>query len=238
MYRLKELDLRLPASQRVVKAAEAQALIEADGILEAAKKKAADIVKTARRHHKEEKKRGYEEGLALASSEAIDRLLEETASLEDGLANVNQSLCEVVIACLRNILGEIGDRKLVRTYIANAIRQMRRQKRIRLSVSPDHFADISEHMSSITSKFVEIEMIDVVENPKLTGTHFVMESEIGRITGSIEQSIDDLKESLAVAIGKYAVRLKELNVVERGKKSEGLKPEEIVESELLPEPAE
>lgn len=203
MYRLKELDIRIPAGCHVIKASQADVLTEASGILAEAEHKAEEIVAAARERYEEERKRGYEDGLAEARREAVARLLQEQATLDSCLASLGEALADVVGACVRKVIGSIGDQELARAFISNAIRQMRRQKRIRLGVSPAHYPSICGQIESIRLRFPEIELIDVSENHEIDDLSFVLESEIGRIEGSIEKSLQGIEDQLHAAIRQH-----------------------------------
>lgn len=208
LYRIKELDARIPAGGHVIKAATASGLSGATQLLAEAEDRAAEIVETARDHYEQEKIRGYRDGYNQALLEAVERLLEEEAVLETRLATIDAELADIALACVRKLIGEMADRDLARAYISNAIRQMRRQKRIRLGVSTQQYENIKNAIGGISAELAEIELIDVVENPLLEGTQFIMESEIGRIDGSVEQNLAELGEHLAATLKNRVARLR------------------------------
>jgi type III secretion protein L len=208
LYRLKELGFRIPVGGQIIKAAEAESLSVSTLLVEEAEKKAAGIVEKAEQHYEEEKARGYREGLANAAMEAVNRLLDEEAVLETSLVSIDEDLADIVLACVRKIIGKFDDHALARAYIGNAVRQMRRQKRIRLSISSEQYGNIKEHIAAMAADFTEIDSIDVVESLSLTGTQFIMESEIGRIDGSVAENLDDLGAQLKTAMQNYLVKIR------------------------------
>lgn len=208
LYRLKDLHIRLPAGAHVIKAEAANSLAGSTALLDEAERKAAQIVEEAQRHYEQEKIRGYREGAAQASMEAVTRLLEEEAKLESCLAAINEDLADIVIACVRKIIDRFDDRDLARAYIRTAVRKMCRQRRIRLSVSAEQYPIIRDQVESLAGEFTEIEAIDVVENVSLTGTQFILESEIGRIEGSVEDNLEQLGFHLPSTLTNYVARLR------------------------------
>jgi type III secretion protein L len=208
VYRLNELKIALPAGASVIKSPEAAAIADAALVLAEAERKAKEIIADAQKRRVEEKKRGYREGLAKAAAESAARLLDEEAVLSASLGAIDEQLAGIVVACMRKIVGDFDGKQLAQAYITNAVRQMRRQKRIRLSVSSEHYRNIKDHIGSLAAEFAEIELIDVVENSRLSGTQFIMESEIGRIDGSIEKNLDELQLQLPAVLAGFVERLR------------------------------
>lgn len=200
MDRLRVLDVRLPEHGHVIKAAQAGLLEQASDIIAEAEKRAAEILVAAQERYHEEERRGYEAGEARAEREAVARLLEEQAVLDSGLASLVEELTRLVGDCLRQMVGAIGQTELISGFITHAIRSMRRQKRIRLSVSPGRLSQIREHVERVTAEFPEIELIDVQENTALDDLRFLLEAESGRIEGSVETSLAEMENLLLAAI--------------------------------------
>jgi type III secretion protein L len=204
MYRLKELDIRIPARGHVIKAATTGLVAEASGILADAEERGAGIIAAAEARYEEERARGYRDGLDRAAAEAVGRLLDEQATLERSLAGLEAELAAVVVACVGRLIGTAADGDLARAYIVNALRRMRRQKRVRLTLSTAQYRGFRDRIDAITAEFPEIELIDVSENPALEDTRFVMESEIGRIEGSVERSLGQIEDQLLAALRNVA----------------------------------
>ena len=207
MYRLKDLDIRIPARGHVIKAAAADLLDEASHIIADAESRSAEIVAAANARYEEERERGYRDGLERAEGETVARLLEEQAVLDRCLAAIDGELASIAMACVRQLIGVYGDSELAQTYIANAIRRMRRQKRIRLGVSSRHYQAIRDNVDAVLRDFPEIELIDVSENPALGDLQFVLESEVGRIEGSVERGLSDIEERLRAVLRQHIGQL-------------------------------
>lgn len=203
MDRLKEPEIRLPERGHVVKAAEARLLQQASNIVEDAEKRAESVLVSAHERYLEEERRGHEAGEARAGKEAVARLLNEQAAFDAWLSGLEEELTRLVSDCMRHVIGLAGKDEVISSYVTHAIRTMRRQKRIRLNVSPGQFSAIREQVERVTGDFPEIEFIDVQESPALEDQRFVMESESARIEGSVDGLLTRLEELLLSAIRQF-----------------------------------
>src|SRR5690606_24645054 len=131
---------------------------------------------------------------------AAGRLLNEQAALDSSLAGIGGELAGVVTACIRTLIGGGGEAELARAYIANALRRMRQQKRVRLRVSPDRYAFIRDAVRSIVRDFPESELIDGTEDRMIESLGCGKESESGRNEGSVERNLREIEERLRGAI--------------------------------------
>ncbi len=192
LYRIEPLGFRLAAGGHVLAAEEAAAIVEADALIAAARAEAAAIVEDARRVREDERQRGYEEGLAQAAIAAAERLLDESRVLDEGLRTIEQDLTRVVVASVRKLVGEFDDRERAESVVRAALRQMRREKRAELRVGPAHFAHFRDTIGAIIKEFPEIELVDVVEDGALDGTHGVVETPVGRVDADFNGRLDDL----------------------------------------------
>ncbi len=205
MYRLKELDVRLPERGHVIKASEAGLLAEASNIIADAERQAAEILLAAQERYQEEERRGFEAGEARAAREAVARLVREQAVLDQCLDKLTEELARLASDSIRKVIGVVGEKELMRSFVTHAMRNMRSQKRIRLSVSTAQYEEVRAHVERVAEDFPEIELIDVQENPAFEDQRFLLEAETGRIEGSVEASLSQLDELLLTAISETGV---------------------------------
>lgn len=200
MYRLKELDIRLPERGHVLKAADAGLLEQASGVIAEAERQASEILVAAQQRYQEEERRGYEDGVARATREAVSRLVGEQALLDSCLDRITDEIARLAGDCVRQLIGAVGEKERMRAFVTHAMQCMRRQKRIRLSVSTESYEDTRMHVDRVAADFPEIELIDVQENPALDEGCFSLEAETGRIEGSIGASLERIDELLRAAV--------------------------------------
>jgi type III secretion protein L len=195
-YRLKELGFRLPAGAHVLTADAVAPLDAATALLAEAEARADSIVAQAREEYERQSRQGYEDGLARARVEAVERLLREGAALDAGLAAMEAELGRVVTACVRKLVDTFDDQARAEAVVRGALRQMRRERRFELRVSPPQYTAFKEGIGAITAEFPEIELIDVVEDAALTPPQIVIESSIGRVEAAFGDSLAEFEAVL------------------------------------------
>ena len=140
IYRFKNLDFRLPQGAGVIKAAQAAKLTAANDIVTSAEAHAAQIIEEAKQHLEDERKRGFVEGQKAAEAAALDRLMQEQATLDACLRDTEESLARLVLASVRKIVHDFDDLELAQSLIKTGLTRVRREKRVQIRV-PESLTD-------------------------------------------------------------------------------------------------
>jgi type III secretion protein L len=192
-YRLKELGFSLAAGAHVLPKDAVEPLAAATALVDEAHRSAEQIVADAREAYEAEKRRGYEEGLALAKLEAARMLLAETDLLDRKLAGAEAELTDVVVTAVRRLVQGFSDREKAEILVRAALKQMRREKKAELRVSHEQYFELRESITGILQEFPEVELVDVVEDPTLVAPQVIVETSIGRVEGDIGRHLDELE---------------------------------------------
>ena len=201
-YRLSDLGFRLAAGAHVIKRAEFSAVDEANRLLGEAESKAAAIVAAAQKAYEEEKLRGYRDGLADARLEAVQRLLEESAVLDQSLVQIERDLSRLTAASVRKLIDGFDDEARAEAVIRVALKQMRREKRAELRVPSRLFEHFRGRIGEIVKDFPEVDLVDVVDDPALDPSQIILETSIGRVDGDLGARLEDLESVIRSACSK------------------------------------
>jgi type III secretion protein L len=195
-YRLSNLGFRLAAGAHVLKRDDFTAIEEATSLLADAEEKAAAIVREAEEAYEREKLRGYQDGLAEAGIESVERLLTESHVLDQNLARIERDLSRLVAASVRKLIEGFDDEIRAEAVVTAALKQMRREKRAELRVPIALYEHFRTRIGAITKEFPEIDLVDVVEDPSLAARQIVVETSIGRVDVDLSQRLDDLEAAI------------------------------------------
>ncbi|KAB0676849.1 type III secretion system stator protein SctL [Aureimonas leprariae] len=198
-YRLNDLGFRLGSGAHVLKRGSFEPVEAGEALVVAAEARASEIVASAETAFEAEKRRGYDEGFAAARLEAVERLLGESETLDRTLAGLEGALSDIVVAAVRRLIDDFDDRAKAETLVRTALRQMRREKKAELRVSPPQFATLKEAVDAIVADFPEIKLVDVVEDETLTPPQIVVETAVGRVEGDMGRGLADLERALRAA---------------------------------------
>jgi type III secretion protein L len=195
-YRLSNLGFRLAAGAHVLKRDDFTAIEEATSLLADAEEKAAAIVRESEEAYEREKLRGYQDGLAEAGIESVERLLRESHVLDQNLARIERDLSRLVAGSVRKLIDGFDDETRAEAVVTAALKQMRREKRAELRVPIALYEHFRTRIGAITKEFPEIDLVDVVEDPGLAATQIVVETSIGRVDADLSQRLDDLESAI------------------------------------------
>ncbi len=212
IYRLDTFGFKLASGAYVLKAADLARLAEAEGIIVAAEARAREIIASAEDVFKSEAERGFQKGLTDAQFAAVDRLIAESGALDRALADLQQDLNAIVAASVRKLIDGFDDQAKVEAVVKNALKQMRREKRLQVRVSPSQSGRLKAAANAIKEEFPEIELIDVVEDSTLDAPRIIVESAVGRIDGNIGDRLDDLDALIRGAAQRVAAEAAEESV--------------------------
>lgn len=200
-YRLSELGYRLAPGIQILPPEAFAPIPAATALLRDAEARAAAIVAEAEAEYRRRSQAGYEEGLARARLEAVERLLREEGALDAGLRAVEAEMARVVMACIRRLVDTFDDDARAVAAVRGALRQMRRQRRAELRVAPGQYAALKVRLDGIVADFPEVELVDLVEDPVLEPPQIVLESRIGRVEAAIDAGLDELEAMIRAAAG-------------------------------------
>ena len=199
---------RVPLStdRRLVKAADAATARSAADILAAAEAEAARIREEAKAAFEAEKQRGYEKGLADAKLEMAMKKLELVDSSVAFMESVERKMADVVLKALKTFTVEVGDEAMVLQIVRKTMSAViRTQRTVTLKVAPEMKPAVAARVAELKAAYPTIETLDVVEDPRLTGTACVLETEAGAADASVETQLAAIEQSIRRHLGKGAV---------------------------------
>lgn len=196
---------RVPLStdRRLVKAADAATARSAADILAAAEAEAARIREEAKAAFEAEKQRGYEKGLADAKLEMAMKKLELVDSSVAFMESVERKMTDVVLKALKTFTVEVGDEAMVLQIVRKTMNAViRTQRTVTLKVAPEMKPAVAASVAELKAAYPTIETLDVVEDPRLTGTACVLETEAGAADASVETQLAAIEQSIKRHLGK------------------------------------
>ncbi len=199
---------RVPLStdRRLVKAADAATARSAADILAAAEAEAARIREEAKAAFEAEKQRGYKKGLADAKLEMAMKKLELVDSSVAFMESVERKMADVVLKALKTFTVEVGDEAMVLQIVRKTMNAViRTQRTVTLKVAPEMKPAVAARVAELKAAYPTIETLDVVEDPRLTGTACVLETEAGAADASVETQLAAIEQSIRRHLGKGSV---------------------------------
>ena len=150
-----------------------------------------DAEETASRLYASERARGYEDGKAEATS-----LIAETALKVDRyLQSIEPQVAKLAMSVVDRVLGNFDTRDLVAAAAGQAIADLRREKRLTVTVHPDAVDRVSQEFARLgVSGRIEV---TIEGNPSLDPTACIIASDLAVIDASVKTQL----AAIATALG-------------------------------------
>ncbi len=197
MLIIRQGNLQIETTGRLVKRAEAQSIADAMELLSAAQKEADAIRQQAKEEFEAQRKFGYEKGLEDSKEEIAIQKLEQVEKSIDYLSSMENRIVEIVLTALKKCVAEIGDRELMVQVIQKAMQAVvRNQQQISLKVSPEMLPTVKERLNEILSKFPGVNYINLMEDGKLKGVSCTIETDAGNVDASLDMQLAAIEKAL------------------------------------------
>ena len=197
MLIIRQGNLQIETTGRLVKRAEAQSIADAMDMLSAAQKEADAIRQQAQEEFEAQRKLGYEKGLEESKEDIAIQKLEQVEKSIDYLSTMENRIVEIVLTALKKCVAEIGDRELMVQVVQKAMQAVvRNQQQIALKVSPEMLTTVKARLNEILSKFPGINYINVMEDRKLKGVSCIIETDAGNVEASLDIQLSAIEKAL------------------------------------------
>lgn len=198
MLELKDLTtLRIAPERKIVRAAEYQACVEAQDIIDRARAAAARIIAQAEEQYARREQEGYEAGLLAGRMEMAEKMVDSVSQAVDYVSGLEQTVVDIVLKALRKILGEMDARDRVVQVVRSALAVARNQRNVVVRVSPAEADAVKSRLDDITRPYPGVHFLEVVADPRLAPGACLLESDIGVVDAGLEVQLAAIEKSLS-----------------------------------------
>ena len=197
MLIIRQGNLQIETTGRLVKRNEAQSIAEAMDVLSAAQKEAEDIRQQAREEFEAQRKLGYDKGLDDSKEEIAIQKLEQVEKSIDYLSSMENKIVEIVLTALKKCVAEIGDKELMVQVVQKAMQAVvRNQQQVVLKVSPEMLPTVKERLNEILAKFPGVNYINLMDDPRIKGVSCIIETDAGNVEASLDHQLAAIEKAL------------------------------------------
>lgn len=146
---------------------------------------------TASRLYEAERARGYEDGKA----EATRLITETTLKVDRFLQSIEPQVAQLAMSVVNRVLGNFDTRDLVAAAAAHAVEDLRREKRLTVTVHPDTVETVSREFARLgVSNRMQV---TIESNPTLDPAACIIASDLAVVDASVKTQL----AAIASAIG-------------------------------------
>jgi len=203
MLLLKKKTFEVENGSARVPADEVGAIARAEDVIAAAEAEAARIAEEAKAAAAVERKRGYEEGLESGKAEILMQKLDLIDESVRYMESIEHKVADIVMKALKKCVAEIGDQELVVQIVRKSMQAVvRNQQQIRVKVATDMVPVVRERVAEIMKDFPSLNFVEVVEDPHMSGTACLVETEAGLVEASVEGQLAAIEKSIRKSLGE------------------------------------
>lgn len=185
-------DLQIAPGQQLLKAADYTTYLEAQAVLQAAYRRAAEIEADAKAVFETERQRGYQQGVSEAKRAMSEQLSATAAATTKHLDSVERQLLDLILTSVTRIVGEFEADDLALRLVRKGLSAMRGAQQIKLRLAPARAQALEQRLAE---EFPDVDIVDVIADPDLADDDCLLESELGTVDASAAAQIDALMHS-------------------------------------------
>lgn len=193
---IKPLDSQLEPGKTVIKANEYRQIVHYEELMRnlAQREKERELKSTATLAKSIQS--GIQQGKEQVHQQLIEQLLDYSLRMHESLRDVEQSLVEVVIDAVQQIVRNFDDETLVRSTVSRGVEMVRGSKKLTVRVHPQMRDIVVEQLQDWQQ---HISHIEVLADNQVKLDECVIESDVGIIHASVDLQVESLVRALRKA---------------------------------------
>lgn len=195
MFRLNTDSVRPAAGTKLLKADEYALLLEADGLLAAARRNAEKLEQEAQEAYIRRREEGYRDGLEEGKLEHAEKVMETVLTSVEFIEGIEDTLVSVVNQAIRKIIGDMDDRERIVRIVRNALNAVRGQQKVTVRVAPADEESVTQALASMIGNASGASFLTVVADARLPRDSCILESELGVVDASLETQLKALENA-------------------------------------------
>ncbi|MCF6455672.1 HrpE/YscL family type III secretion apparatus protein [Pseudoalteromonas sp. MMG024] len=188
--------LQLVSGAKVLKAVDYNHYLGSQDVVEAAQKKANDIIASAEREYKNQQALGFAHGMEQAKQQQAQLLLQTVEQCHQYFASQTPLIAELIMAGMSQLVSEFDDTELTLEMAKKALSTVTNQRKVTLRVNPNLVDSVKEKLSVLLKQFPETSYVDVVADQRVDAGGCLLETQVGVIDATIENQIAAIESLL------------------------------------------
>ncbi len=199
MYDFTEINtdkLQLSSHVKILKAKEYNRYLQAQELVDAAEKKAQDILRQAELTFEQQKQQGYQQGLLQAQQQQSQIMLATLEQCRQYYKSNENQIAKLVISAVRQLIGEFDDIELALKMTRQAMKSINNQRQVTLHVAPSQLDEVKTRLGQVLKEFPEISYAEVTPDDRVEPGGCLLETKVGVIDATLENQLDVIEEAL------------------------------------------
>lgn len=189
--------LQVLADRKIIKQAEYASVVDASGLLEAAREESARLNARAQAEAAEERQRGYDDGWQAARERLAEELARVAASQARALQQQREAMARAVTQIARELVAGADGHDFFDMALRRVSESVRAEQFLSLRVHAADAAAARVSVAGLMDRYGSSRFVNVVADPHLTPRSCIVESELGLVDASLDGFVQRLEHVLA-----------------------------------------
>lgn len=191
----------LPRSpgRKIIRREEAQNWIDGYRFVAEGRRAADELRQSAEIAYDEAKARAFDEGRAAGAAEAAAIVAETVAKVDQYLASIEQQVAELSLSIVEQVLGRLAEGELMARVARQALDAFRREKYVRVRVSPIVLEDVQRALSAWPGTDVPGPVLLIEADPRLEPKQCTIVTEFAVVDASLDAQLNIIRRILSAA---------------------------------------
>ena len=188
--------LQLLSERKVLKEAEYAALLDASGVVAAARQEARRIVQQATRQAEDARRKGYEEGVQQARAEYAQRLVSDSLASERQLRALRTSMAGIVVKAVGQFIAEADPARLFETALLRVDTLIRAEPFVTVRVAPAQESALRQALEKLRAESNWTMSVTVQPDPALSFGACLVQTTSGTIEIGLDAQLDAFRRAV------------------------------------------
>ncbi len=202
LFSISDNNIKINKDKKIIKAKDLNLYYDSNEIIKKAQEIADDIIEKAKEQYNLRFSEGYALGHEKAIQETTEKLLDSVVSTIDSIEKLEDDIVDVVLLCVKKIIGDIDSDKRITLIVKKALSTVRAEHRILIRVSTHNEKIVKESLQDfLLSADGRSGYIEVLADALLNNDDCILETKMGVIDASLQSQLNILQKALYDKVG-------------------------------------
>lgn len=197
-------NLQLLSERKVLKQAEYAALLDAQAVVDAARREAQRIAQEATRQAGELRRQGYEEGLKEAKGAYADKLLAVAIGSQAQLQGLREAMTGLVSKAVRQFILEVDPGELFEAALLRVDTLIRNEPFVNVRVAPEQEATLRRVLVQLSAEAAWVSNVAVQADPTLPEGACILQTSSGTLEIGVDAQIQAFQRAIERSVSQVS----------------------------------
>ena len=186
---------------KIIRREEAQNWLDGYRFVAEGRRAAEELLQRAQIAYDEMKLRGFAEGRNAGAAEATALVADTVVKVDQYLVSIEQQLAELSLSIVEQVLGRLADGEITTRVAKQALDAFRREKYVKIRVSPAMLEDVQRELSAWPGAAVAGPTLVIEPDPRLEPKQCTIVTEFAVVDASLDAQLNIVRRTFSAVRG-------------------------------------